>query len=134
MSFIIFLVWHYITIFLLYFTSYFTLCRIAKGNNFLIHNYRITLITNTFDTFVLQLSRLLFVECTFDFTLKMFSIAIFLVFLVIMYVSCLVNLKTVSYTFTFGKSTFIYYKYISEYNNTFFCIMTRCIKYCWYVR
>jgi len=68
---------------------------------------------------MLQLSRLLFVECTFDFILKILSITMFLIFLVIMYVSFLINLEIVSCAFIFGKSIFIDYKYIAKYNNIF---------------
>ncbi|KAH0944519.1 Or9e38 [Eciton burchellii] len=42
-----------------------------------------------------QLSRLLFVDYTFDFTLKMLSIAMFLTFLVIKYVCFSMNIETV---------------------------------------
>jgi len=54
--------------------------------------------------FLLQLSRLLFVDYTFDFTLKMLSVAMFLTFLMIKYLCFSINIKTVSWFFAICES------------------------------
>jgi len=52
---------------------------------------------NTFDIFLLQFSKLLFVEYSFDFTIQMLSIVTFCIFFLINYLSFWVNMETVSW-------------------------------------
>jgi len=47
--------------------------------------------------FLLQLSRLFFVECTFDFAIRILCVSSYFTFLTIKYVSFSINKKTVSY-------------------------------------
>jgi len=52
---------------------------------------------NSFDIFFLQLSRVLFIEHTFDFTIKMLSVITFCIFFLINHLSFWVNMETVSW-------------------------------------
>jgi len=74
----------------------FTIYNIADENNILvpwIHS-----------TFLLQFSRFLFVEYTFDFTIKMLSVVIYCIFFLINYLSFWVNMETVSWCYILCKN------------------------------
>jgi len=65
---------------------------------------------NMFDIFLLQFSRLLFIEHTFDFTIKMFSVVTFCIFFLINHVSFWMNMETVSWCSAFYKNVLQNYK------------------------
>jgi len=54
-------------------------------------------VLNILDIFLLQISRLLFIEHTFDFTIKMLSVVTFCIYLLINHLSFWMNMETVSW-------------------------------------
>jgi len=54
-------------------------------------------VLNILDIFLLQISRLLFIEHTFDFTIKMLSVVTFCIYFLINHLSFWMNMETVSW-------------------------------------